>query len=81
MFPNHCYGWALYGPGYGAAALLLTSLEEAKKKSIIPLAKIVSWSSVGVDPALMGLGPIKAIQEASKKAKLAQVEQEQTPLC
>ena len=53
----------------GAAALLLTSLEEAKKKSIIPLAKIVSWSSVGVDPALMGLGPIKAIQEASKKAK------------
>ena len=53
----------------GAAALLLTSLEEAKKKSIKPLAKIVSWASVGVDPTLMGLGPIGAVQEATKKAK------------
>ena len=53
----------------GAAALLLTSLEEAKKKSIKPLAKIVSWASVGVDPALMGLGPIEAVRKAIKKAK------------
>ncbi len=53
----------------GAAALLLTSLEEAKKKSIKPLAKIVSWASVGVDPSLMGLGPIGAVNEAIKKAK------------
>ena len=53
----------------GAAALLLTTLEEAKKKSIKPLAKIVSWESVGVDPALMGLGPIEAILKAIKKAK------------
>ena len=53
----------------GAAALLLTTLEEAKKKSIKPLAKIVSWASVGVDPALMGLGPIEAVREAIKKAK------------
>ena len=53
----------------GAAALLLTTLEEAEKKSIRPLAKIVSWSSVGVDPALMGLGPIEAVREAIKKAK------------
>ena len=53
----------------GAAALLLTSLDEAKKKSIKPLAKIVSWASVGVDPALMGLGPIGAVNEAIKKAK------------
>ena len=53
----------------GAAALLLTSLEEAKNKSIKPLAKIVSWSSVGVDPSVMGLGPIGAVREASKKAK------------
>jgi len=52
----------------GAAALLLTSLDEAKKKSIKPLAKIVSWASVGVDPALMGLGPIGAVNEAIKKA-------------
>ena len=53
----------------GAAALLLTTLEEAKKKLIDPLAKIVSWASVGVDPALMGLGPIEAVREATKKAK------------
>ena len=53
----------------GAAALLLTSLDEAKKKSIEPLVKIVSWSSVGVDPSVMGLGPIEAVRQASKKAK------------
>ena len=53
----------------GAAALLLTSLEHAEKKSITPLAKIVSWASIGVDPSLMGLGPIGAVREAIKKAK------------
>ena len=53
----------------GAAALLLTTLEESEKKSIKPLAKIVSWASVGVDPSLMGLGPIGAVREAVKKAK------------
>ena len=52
----------------GAAALLLTSGMEAKKKSIEPLAKIVSWASVGVDPSLMGLGPIEAVRKAAKKA-------------
>ncbi len=53
----------------GAAALLLTTLKEAKKKSIKPLARIVSWSSVGVEPALMGLGPIEAVRQATHKAK------------
>ena len=53
----------------GAAALLLTTLEEAEKKSIKPLAKIVSWASVGIDPTLMGLGPIEAVRKAIKKAK------------
>ena len=52
----------------GAAALFLTSKEEAEKKSIKPLARIVSWASVGVDPSLMGLGPIEAVREATKKA-------------
>ena len=52
----------------GAAALLLTNLKEAEKKKIKPLAKIVSWASVGVDPSLMGLGPIGAVREAVKKA-------------
>ena len=52
----------------GAAALLLTTLEEAEKKSIKPLVRIVSWATVGIDPALMGLGPIEAVREATKKA-------------
>jgi acetyl-CoA C-acetyltransferase len=52
----------------GAAAIMLTTLEEAKKKSIEPLAKIVSWASVGVDPSLMGLGPIDAVRESVRKA-------------
>ena len=53
----------------GAAALLLTTLEEANKKSIQPLVKIISWASVGVDPTLMGLGPIEAVRKAVKKAR------------
>ena len=52
----------------GAAAVLLTSLEEAEKKNLRPFAKIVSWSSVGVEPSLMGLGPIDAVKLALKKA-------------
>ena len=53
----------------GAAALLLITQEEAEKKSMEPLAKIVSWASVGVEPALMGLGPIGAVKQALQKAK------------
>ena len=53
----------------GAAALLLTTLEQAEKKSIKPIAKIISWATVGVDPALMGLGPIEAVRQATKKAR------------
>ena len=53
----------------GAAALLLTTFKEVEKRSIKPLAKIVSWASVGVDPSLMGLGPIDAVRLAAKKAK------------
>ena len=53
----------------GAAALFLTTFKEAEKKSIKPLAKIVSWASVGVDPTLMGLGPIEAVNKSIKKAR------------
>ncbi|MBD1164216.1 acetyl-CoA C-acetyltransferase [Pelagibacterales bacterium SAG-MED13] len=53
----------------GSAALILMNSEDAKKKKIEPLAKIISWSSVGVDPSLMGLGPIEAVKDAVKKAK------------
>ncbi len=52
----------------GAAALLLTTFKEAKQNLITPLAKIISWASVGLEPSLMGLGPIEAIRQASKKA-------------
>ena len=48
--------------------MLLTTLEEAQKKSINPLCKIASWASVGVEPSLMGLGPIEAVNLAVKKA-------------
>ena len=53
----------------GAAALILTNLQEANIRSIKPLAKISSWASVGVDPSVMGLGPIEAIKQAVKKAR------------
>jgi acetyl-CoA C-acetyltransferase len=52
----------------GAAAVVLTTLESAKVKSLKPLVKIISWASVGVDPSLMGLGPIEAVKLALKKA-------------
>ena len=44
------------------------SREQAEKKSLEPLAKIVSWATCGVEPSLMGLGPIPSIQEALSKA-------------
>ena len=53
----------------GAAALVLMSREQAEKKSLESLVKIVSWATCGVEPSLMGLGPIPSIQEALSKAK------------
>ena len=52
----------------GAASVVLMGYEEAKKKKLNPLAKIVSWAQCGVDPSLMGTGPINASKEALKKA-------------
>ena len=52
----------------GAAAVVLMSQNEAKKRNLEPLAKIVSWATCGVDPSLMGSGPIPASKEALKKA-------------
>lgn len=52
----------------GAAALVLMSAEEAKKRGLTPLARIASWASRGVDPALMGTGPIPASKAALEKA-------------
>lgn len=52
----------------GAAALVIMRESDAKAKNIKPLARIVSWASAGVDPALMGTGPIPASQKALEKA-------------
>ena len=52
----------------GAAALSLMSGKTAKQHSIEPLAKIVSWAVCGVDPSIMGTGPIPASRLALKKA-------------
>ncbi|MGB8316260.1 MAG: acetyl-CoA C-acetyltransferase [Aestuariivirga sp.] len=52
----------------GAAVLILMSAAEAAKRGLTPLARIASWASVGVDPAIMGSGPIPASQAALKKA-------------
>ena len=48
----------------GAAAALLMSLQEAKKRGITPMARIVSWAHAGVDPSIMGTGPIPASKKA-----------------
>jgi acetyl-CoA C-acetyltransferase len=52
----------------GAAAVVLMTAAEAKKRGIKPLARIVSWASVGVDPSIMGTGPIPASKKALEKA-------------
>jgi acetyl-CoA C-acetyltransferase len=52
----------------GAAATILMSREEAERRSIEPLVKIVSWATCGVEPSLMGLGPIPAVNMALQKA-------------
>ena len=52
----------------GAAALTVMSSEEVKKKNIEPMARIVSWASAGVDPSIMGTGPIPSSRKALEKA-------------
>ena len=52
----------------GAAGALLMSEAEATRRGITPLARIVSWATAGVDPSIMGTGPIPASQKALEKA-------------
>ena len=52
----------------GAAAVVLMTAVEAEKRGLQPLARIVSWATAGVDPAIMGTGPIPASRMALKKA-------------
>ncbi|MEJ8310738.1 acetyl-CoA C-acyltransferase [Agrobacterium larrymoorei] len=55
----------------GAAAVLLMTEEEASKRNIQPLARIASWATAGVDPQIMGTGPIPASRKALAKADWA----------
>jgi acetyl-CoA C-acetyltransferase len=55
----------------GAAALVVASAEKAKSLGIKPLGRILSWAAAGVEPKLMGLGPVPSSQKAIERAKLA----------
>jgi acetyl-CoA C-acetyltransferase len=52
----------------GAAALVIMSAAEADKRGLTPFARIVSWATAGVDPAIMGTGPIPASRKALARA-------------
>ena len=52
----------------GAAAIVLTSLEDAQERNLKPMGRIVSWGIAGVDPRIMGSGPVPSTRAALKKA-------------
>ena len=54
----------------GAAALVLMSADEANARGLTPMARIASWATAGVDPAIMGTGPIPAIPQGAGKGRL-----------
>ena len=62
------------GVNDGSAAVLLMKREEAEKRNLKPLAKIISWATCGVEPALMGTGPIPATKKALKKRAMESME-------
>lgn len=52
----------------GAAAVVLMTADEASKRGLTPIARVASWAQAGVDPAIMGTGPIPASRKALEKA-------------
>ncbi len=60
----------------GAAALVLMSAEKAKELGIVPLARLVSWGEAGVEPKVMGIGPVPAVRKALSKAAMTASELE-----
>jgi len=60
----------------GAAALVLTTAKRARDMGLKPLGRLISWASVGVDPDIMGVGPVEASRKALKRGgmKLEQME-------
>jgi acetyl-CoA acyltransferase 2 len=59
------------GIGDGAAALVIASDEYARRKGLQPLARLVAWGVAGVDPAIMGIGPVPASRNALRKAGMS----------
>ena len=55
----------------GAAALVLASSEYARARTLTPLARVAAWTSAGVDPARMGIGPVPAVRRLLEKTGLA----------
>lgn len=55
----------------GAASLIVASERAVKEHSLKPMARIVSWGVVGVDPTIMGIGPVPAIKQALERAQLS----------
>ena len=51
----------------GAAAVVVMSAEKAKELGLKPLARIIDWASAGVEPAIMGTGPVPAVRKVMKK--------------
>jgi acetyl-CoA C-acetyltransferase len=58
------------GVNDGAAALVVTTAEKAKKSGTAPLARILSYASTGVEPRIMGMGPVPAVRTALERARL-----------
>ena len=52
----------------GAAAIVVMTAAEAKRRGLTPMARIVSWATAGVDPAIMGTGPIPSSRKALERA-------------
>ena len=59
------------GIGDGAGALVIASEDYAKKKGLKPLGRLVSWGLAGVDPKIMGIGPVPASRNALKRAGMS----------
>ena len=55
----------------GGAALILAGEAAVKKRNLIPIARLVTWAAVGVDPSIMGMGPVPAIRRVLERAALA----------
>jgi acetyl-CoA acetyltransferase family protein len=55
----------------GGAAIVLMSIDQARKRNIVPMGRIVSWGMAGVDPKVMGRGPVPASQIALQKAGMS----------